>query len=281
MTAMIAEAARVVEDGIALRPIDVDAVFLFGYGFPRFRGGPLHYADQVGAAGAGPPHRNPMREEDPHYWQVPDILQPHGRDGAHLRRPEREALMDLSYSPEEQAFRERCATFLAEKLPADLARKVREGRELSKHDMERWHAILNEQGWLATTWPEEYGGPGWTPVQRHIFEEECARADAPRIVPFGLHMLGPVLHKVRHATSRRRNTCRASSTGATGGARAIPSRAPGPTSPASRPARSARATITSSTARRPGRRWASTPTGSSAWCAPRPRASRRRGSASC
>ncbi len=103
--------------------------------------------------------------------------------------------MDLSYSPEEQAFQQEVRTFLAEKLPADLARKVRAGHELSKHDMERWHATLNEQGWLATTWPEENGGPGWTAVQRHIFEEESCRADAPRIVPFGLHMLGPVLIK--------------------------------------------------------------------------------------
>ncbi len=80
MTAMISEAARVVEDGTALRPIDVDAVFLFGYGFPRFRGGPLHYADTVGAAelvrriGA-------YADEDPHYWQVPPILRRMADDG--------------------------------------------------------------------------------------------------------------------------------------------------------------------------------------------------------
>lgn len=73
MTAMISEAARVVEDGIALRPIDVDAVFLFGYGFPRQRGGPLHYADSLGA-------RELIERierwavEDPHFWQVPELL---------------------------------------------------------------------------------------------------------------------------------------------------------------------------------------------------------------
>ncbi len=103
--------------------------------------------------------------------------------------------MDLNYSPEEIAFRDEVRAFLAEKLPGELSRKVREGRELSKHEMERWHWILNQRGWLATTWPEDHGGPGWTPVQRHIFEEECARADAPRVVPFGVHMLGPVLLK--------------------------------------------------------------------------------------
>ena len=57
------------------------------------------------------------------------------------------------------------------------------------------HAILNEQGWLAPNWPREYGGAEWNAVQRHIFEEECALASAPRIVPFGLSMLAPVLQK--------------------------------------------------------------------------------------
>ena len=103
--------------------------------------------------------------------------------------------MDLNYTPEEEAFRDEVRAFLADRLPEDLSRKVKEGRELSKEDTERWHAILAERGWLAATWPGEHGGPGWGPVQRHIFEEECCRAGAPRIVPFGVHMLGPVLIK--------------------------------------------------------------------------------------
>ena len=80
VTAMIAEATRVVEDGIALRPIDVDAVFLFGYGFPRFRGGPMHHADQVGAAELVARIER-WAEEDPHYWQVPDLLRRMAADG--------------------------------------------------------------------------------------------------------------------------------------------------------------------------------------------------------
>ncbi len=103
--------------------------------------------------------------------------------------------MDLSYSPAEIAFREEVRDFLHTELPTDLSTKVRNTDPLTKRDMERWHAMLNARGWLATTWPEEYGGTGWTPVQRHIFEEECCAANAPRIVPFGLNMLGPVLIK--------------------------------------------------------------------------------------
>ncbi|WP_372893275.1 3-hydroxyacyl-CoA dehydrogenase NAD-binding domain-containing protein [Rhodosalinus sp.] len=73
MTAMIAEATRVVEDGIAQRPIDVDAVLLFGYGFPRFRGGPLHHADRIGLDEVIR-RIETYAAEDPHYWQVPGLL---------------------------------------------------------------------------------------------------------------------------------------------------------------------------------------------------------------
>ncbi len=103
--------------------------------------------------------------------------------------------MDLEFTPEEKSFREEVRTFLKNELPADIAAKVDEGRELSKSDIERWQAILNARGWLAATWPEQYGGPGWSVTQRHIFSEECALHNAPRLVPFGLSMMGPVLIK--------------------------------------------------------------------------------------
>jgi len=103
--------------------------------------------------------------------------------------------MDLSFSAKEIAFRDEVRSFLATDLPVELSDTVRSGAELTKSDMERWHAILNARGWLATTWPRDFGGTGWGPVQRHIFEEECCLAYAPRIVPFGLHMLGAVLIK--------------------------------------------------------------------------------------
>ena len=103
--------------------------------------------------------------------------------------------MDLNYSPEEVAFRDEVRAFLRDELPKELADKVRTGAELTKADMERWHAILNARGWLAQNWPAEFGGAAWNAVQRHIFEEEAAQANAPRIVPFGLSMLAPVLMK--------------------------------------------------------------------------------------
>jgi len=103
--------------------------------------------------------------------------------------------MDLNFTPEEEAFRREVQQFLRDKLPERLSRKVRNGLRLAREDMAEWHAILNERGWLANHWPRENGGPGWGAVQKFIFENECALAGAPRIVPFGVNMLGPVLIK--------------------------------------------------------------------------------------
>ena len=103
--------------------------------------------------------------------------------------------MDLNFTAEEQAFRDEVRTFLTQKYPQRLADKVRTGKRLAKADHEEWHAILNARGWLASHWPVEHGGTGWTPVQSFIFDTECALANTPRIVPFGLSMLGPVLIK--------------------------------------------------------------------------------------
>ena len=111
--------------------------------------------------------------------------------------------MDLTFTPEEEAFRTEVRAFLAAELPESLARKVREHRHLHQADMEAWHAILNARGWLASHWPQEYGGTGWTAVQKFIFENECALAHAPRIVPFGLSMLGPVLIKYGNEAQKR------------------------------------------------------------------------------
>ena len=103
--------------------------------------------------------------------------------------------MDLNFTAEEEAFREEVRAFLKEHLTEELAAKVRTGFDLSKEDMVYWHKALETRSWYAAGWPKEYGGPGWNAVERHIFEEELARANAPRTVPFGVGMLGPVLIK--------------------------------------------------------------------------------------
>ena len=103
--------------------------------------------------------------------------------------------MDINFTAEAAAFRDEVRAFLKDKLPADISRKVKEHKRLGKEDTVRWQKILNEQGWLALHWPKEYGGTGWSPIQKHIFEEECAEAGAPTVLPFGVNMVAPVIIK--------------------------------------------------------------------------------------
>ena len=101
--------------------------------------------------------------------------------------------MDLDFTPEQQAFRADIRAWVAANLPEDIAYKVHNGLRQSRDDMQRWAKILGAKGWLGYGWPREFGGPGWDAIERHLFEEECALAGAPRIVPFGPVMVAPVI----------------------------------------------------------------------------------------
>ncbi|CAM4061309.1 acyl-CoA dehydrogenase family protein [Comamonas aquatilis] len=101
--------------------------------------------------------------------------------------------MDLAFTPEEQSFREEVRTWVRAHLPEDIAHKVRNDLHLTRDDLQRWAKILGKKGWLGYGWPKEFGGPGWSAVQKHLFEEECALACTPRIVPFGPVMVAPVI----------------------------------------------------------------------------------------
>ena len=111
--------------------------------------------------------------------------------------------MDLNFNEAEEAFRDEVKRFLAERLPRRTADKVRNNRRLTRDDLAEWHAILNERGWLATHWPVEHGGTGWSVAQRYLFDYESALAAAPRTIPFGLNMLGPVLIKYGSEEQKR------------------------------------------------------------------------------
>ena len=177
----------------------------------------------------------------------------------HRRAAPRMTDMDLEFTAEETAFRDEVRAFLAAQLPAALSDKVLRGRPLTREDMAGWHAVLNRRGWLASHWPVEYGGTGWSSTQKFIFDNECALAGAPRIVPFGLSMLGPVLIKYGSEAQKRHWLPRILD-GTDWWCQGYSEPGAGPTWPPSRPRRCAMATITSSTARRPGPRWATTPT---------------------
>ena len=103
--------------------------------------------------------------------------------------------MDLNYSEADNAFRQEVSEWLAGNLPADLQHKVLNHQRLNKEEFVRWHKILAAKGWVAPSWPVEWGGTGWNATQRHIFEEECARAGTPMIMAFGVSMVAPVIMK--------------------------------------------------------------------------------------
>jgi len=105
--------------------------------------------------------------------------------------------MELLLTPEEEAFREEVREF----LDTEMTDNVREAGRLTVGPVSpfdgtmEWNRILAKKGWIAPAWPVEYGGTGWTPMQRYIFDVECQMAHVPRLYQMGLRMVGPVLQK--------------------------------------------------------------------------------------
>lgn len=103
--------------------------------------------------------------------------------------------MDIELSPQDEAFRQEVRAFLRDNLPEE----VREGAMATPSVFvepeigQAWNAVLNEKGWLGYQWPKEHGGTGWTPLQRYLFEKECALAGAPNLTVLGLKLLAPVV----------------------------------------------------------------------------------------
>ena len=102
--------------------------------------------------------------------------------------------MHVSFSPEELAFQEEVRAFFRDEYPDDMRQKRDKGMELDPEDQIRWQQLLYKKGWAGINWPVEYGGTGWTPVQKYIYATEEANANAPLVVPFGLSMVGPVIY---------------------------------------------------------------------------------------
>lgn len=112
--------------------------------------------------------------------------------------------MNADLSSQDLAFQQEVREFLADKLPKDIAKKVKEDLHLTKDDSVRWQKILAEKGWSAINWPVEYGGTGWTSTQKYIWNTECALAGAPTIVPFGLSMVAPVIYTFGNEEQKQR-----------------------------------------------------------------------------
>ncbi|MCC6748261.1 MAG: acyl-CoA dehydrogenase family protein [Deltaproteobacteria bacterium] len=101
--------------------------------------------------------------------------------------------MDLSFTPEQIAFREEVRSWIATALPPHLAALAAVDAQYGMKESMEWHKILYQKGWVAPHWPKEHGGPGLDATRRFILTEELELAGTPILSPFGLHMVGPLL----------------------------------------------------------------------------------------
>jgi alkylation response protein AidB-like acyl-CoA dehydrogenase len=112
--------------------------------------------------------------------------------------------MDLRFTPEETTFREEVRAFIRDNLPTDIRDRMRLGHGPGKEDTVRWQRILNQKGWAGLSWPKEWGGPGWSAIQKMIFLEENQVAPAPELSSFNITMIGPVLIQFGTDEQKRR-----------------------------------------------------------------------------
>ena len=107
--------------------------------------------------------------------------------------------MDTTFSTEDTKFQLEVRTFIEENYPKSLRESVntkrKNGEELTRDDLTAWHKVLGaHKGWAAPGWPAKFGGAEFTPTQKYIFEQECARAECQYIIPFGINMCAPVIY---------------------------------------------------------------------------------------
>jgi len=105
--------------------------------------------------------------------------------------------MDLHFTGADAAFRDEVRAFLDENLTPELrdAGKLTTSVFTDKEWNLKWQKILHKKGWVAPSWPVEYGGTGWNDMQKYIWASECARYGTPHLSPMGLRMCAPVLMK--------------------------------------------------------------------------------------
>ncbi|MBC7599279.1 MAG: acyl-CoA dehydrogenase family protein [Polaromonas sp.] len=103
--------------------------------------------------------------------------------------------MNVELTAADLAFRDEVRAFIA----AHLTDEMRAGQRITTSMYPEpvtsgpWQKALQKRGWLVPLWPKEWGGTGWLPLHRFIFETECALAGAPLVHPMGVRLVGPVI----------------------------------------------------------------------------------------
>ena len=112
--------------------------------------------------------------------------------------------MKITFSQEDITFREQVRDFLTHKAPQHVRQNQIAGLRVTKDDMVAWQQCLFDQGWAGINWPVEHGGTGWSSTQKYIFFDEASKASMPRIIPFGLNMVAPVIYKFGNQEQQQR-----------------------------------------------------------------------------
>lgn len=114
------------------------------------------------------------------------------------------AAMDLSFTPEQESFRQEVRDWVKEAMPPHFRAKADTYDHFNPDEMREWHRILYRRGWVAPHWPKEHGGAGFDAAQRFILSEELELAGAPPLSPFGLYMVGPLIMRFGTEEQRQR-----------------------------------------------------------------------------
>ncbi|MRG96885.1 acyl-CoA dehydrogenase family protein [Polyangium spumosum] len=112
--------------------------------------------------------------------------------------------MDLSFTPEQIAFRDEVRAWIREAMPPRIREKAAVDGHFEHDEIMAWHRILHAKGWVAPHWPAEWGGAGLDVTRRFILTEELELAGAPSLSPFGLMMVGPLILQFGTDAQRRR-----------------------------------------------------------------------------
>ena len=103
--------------------------------------------------------------------------------------------MDTAFAPDDIAFRDEVVAFFDSAYDADIESRLGSSDpDIFKPAIIEWQKRLNERGWIAPGWPQEYGGTGWDAAKDFIFESERSRRGIRDVIPFGLKMVGPVIY---------------------------------------------------------------------------------------
>ncbi len=112
--------------------------------------------------------------------------------------------MDLSFTPDERAFRAEMRDFFRNKIPAEIRDKAGKGEHVSKADLVTTQRAMNAAGIAVPHWPVAYGGKDWTSVQSYIWLDEMQTASVPAPLAFNTSMVGPVIAQFGSEAQKQR-----------------------------------------------------------------------------